>query len=223
MTMSLRRPFNVRAEDGLTWFPERGMGYYPVRSNGHVYDQAYFDKYVAYGKTPLGHELTAARVRLVQRFLTDGSVIDVGIGAGDFVQARGECAPTYGFDINPVGVAWLQERGLFRNPEVGEVDGLTFWDSIEHIAEPELTLSQTTWAFLSLPIFTGPDHVLRSKHFRRDEHCWYFTRRGLIDWMGGQGFVCREHTTMESLLGREDIETFVFEAVSPADVKGWGP
>ena len=64
--------------------------------------------------------------------------------------------------------------------------------------------------FLCLPLFTGPEHVLRSKHFRPDEHYWYWTYEGLLWWMGEHGFTCIEHGTPESLLGREDIHTFVF-------------
>jgi Methyltransferase domain len=207
----LRRPYGVRSEDGLTWFPERQMGYYPVRGNGLIYDRAYFEKYCTYAQTDLGRQITAARLSLVDRFLPHGALLDIGIGSGAFVEARNRGAPTFGFDVNPAGVAWLMEKDLYRDPLEGDVPGMSFWDSLEHLQEPELCLTKTTWAFMTLPIFTGPDHVLASKHFRRDEHIWYFTRDGLIGWMKAQGFQCREHNTMESLLGREDVHTFVFE------------
>lgn len=210
----LQRPYGVRGEDGLTWYPERGMGYYPVRGNGSVYDRAYFEKYCQYAQTELGRQLTLARVSLVDRYLPHGPLLDVGIGSGAFVETRGRGAPTFGFDINPAAIAWLMEKELYRDPMEGAIAGMSFWDSLEHLPEPELTLAHTEWAFMSLPVFTGPDHVLGSKHFRRDEHLWYFTRDGLIRWMGVQGFRCREHNTMESLLGREDIHTFVFERVT---------
>lgn len=214
----MKRPFDVRAEDGLTWFPERGIGYYPVRTNGHpVYDQAYFDNYAALSQTEMGRRLTAARLALVSRYLSSGTLIDVGVGSGAFVEARQAAtgAPTLGYDINPVAITWLMERQLFRDPQHERVDGLTFWDSLEHIHEPYPMLQNAEWHFVSLPIFAGPDHALSSKHFKRDEHCWYFTRDGLINWFAAYGFVCREHNTMESLLGREGIGTFVFQAVAP--------
>lgn len=205
------RPFGVRAEDGLTWYPERGMGYYPVRTNG-VYDQAYFDKYRRYAETAIGQRLTEARLELVRRYAPTAVLLDVGIGSGAFVEARNaqQSGITFGYDVNPCGVAWLLERDLYRDPLAGPVQAMTFWDSLEHIHDPEQILANAGTAFITIPIFTGPDHVLRSKHFRRDEHIWYFTRAGLIGWMAALGFACLEHNTMESLRGREDVDTFVF-------------
>lgn len=207
--LGIRRPYGVRNEDGLTWYPERQMGYYPVRGAGSIYDQSYFEKYCAYAATELGRQITTARVSLVDRYLPRGPLLDVGIGSGAFVEMRQRGAPTFGFDINPAAVAWLMEKELYRDP-MQPIEAMSFWDSLEHLTEPEQLLANTKWAFITLPIFTGPDHVLASKHFRRDEHLWYFTRQGLIGWMRAQGFQCREHNTMETLLGREDIHTFVF-------------
>jgi methyltransferase family protein len=196
----------------LVWYPERGLGWYPVEPSTAPYDEAYFAKYAAYAATPLGQALTAARLELVQRFLPDGLVVDIGIGCGAFVEARQVCAPTMGWDRNPAGLAWLVERNLLCDPwntNLG-ISGLTFWDALEHIPDPEALLAMAEWHFVALPLFTGPEHVLRSKHFRRDEHCWYFTRDGLLGWFAAQGFRCLEHSTRESLLGREDIHSFVF-------------
>ena len=38
--------------------------------------------------------------------------------------------------------------------------------------------------FISLPDIPGPDEVLKSKHYRKDEHYWYFSKEGLIIFMG---------------------------------------
>jgi hypothetical protein len=64
--------------------------------------------------------------------------------------------------------------------------------------------------FVSIPIFTDLDHIKRSKHYRPNEHLWYFTREGLVKWMHGHGFGLAEENRMETDLGREDIGTFVF-------------
>lgn len=193
---------------GLVWLPERGMGYYPV--NDEPYDDAYFRKYVEYSDTDLGRRLDTLRIDLVRRWAGPGAaVIDIGIGAGAFIEARG--GETYGYDINPRAVTWLKDRQLWRDPREQAADALTFWDSLEHIRDPAPMLAQAReWVFMSLPIFTGPDHVLRSRHFRRDEHCWYWTRGGLIRWMAEHGLAVVEHGTPESIAGREDIHTFAF-------------
>jgi hypothetical protein len=204
--------FDRWAEHGLTWLPEHGMG--RLRVDDAPYDVAYFRKYQSYAKTAMGAALTEARVSLVNRY-TDEHVIDVGVGSGAFVQARGGW--TWGYDVNPEGVRWLQEHARWRDPyEGGPHNALCFWDVLEHIAEPARILSNVRrYVFVSLPIVPGdgPPHP-EWKHFRRDEHCWYWTRHGFETWMGAHGFAKRLYSDMETLLGREDIGTFVFERVT---------
>lgn len=182
------------------------MGWYPVEQA--PYDADYWAKYEGYARTDRGLALNRARLDLVSAY-HDGPLVDVGIGCGQFVQSR---PGTVGYDVNPVGVRWLKARGLWHDPYKGEIEAASFWDSLEHIPEPAPLLANIRrWVFVSLPIFRDSAHVLRSKHFRKDEHCWYWTRHGLIGWMRAQGFVCRLVDCREQLLGREDIESFVFE------------
>lgn len=149
------------------------------------------------------------RVALVAKHW-HGEVIDVGIGGGRFVSDRGPL--TWGYDINPSAVDWLVDGSRFRDPYAGPVGALTFWDSLEHIHDPSRLLENVRkWIFVSLPIFTGCEDVLRSKHFRRDEHCWYFTADGLEEFMRRFGFALVERNQMEQAAGREQIDTFVFE------------
>jgi hypothetical protein len=190
----------------LVWVPDLGMGYYPVTQA--PYDAAYFEKYQEYAATEMGRAITEARVALVQRYHF-GELIDVGIGCGDFLQGRGDL--TWGYDVNPAGIAWLHSVGRWRDPYEG-VDAISLWDCLEHIPEPSLLLEAVRrYVFVSLPIVPGDGPPAKDwKHLRRDEHCWYWTRGGFIRWMAEEGFDCLEHTTSESLLGREDIGTFVF-------------
>lgn len=158
----------------------------------------------------------AARVEFVARHYS-GPLIDVGIGSGAFVELRAKSEPTYGYDVNPAGVSWLDERGLLVNPYSRPVDAVTMWDVIEHIPDyPELLIGVQQWLFLSLPIFRDADHVLRSKHFKPDEHCWYFTRAGLVWAMKTDGFELVEENTSETELGREDIGSFAFRRIADA-------
>lgn len=198
------------AQQELVWLPSRGMGWYPVTEA--PYDAAYFAKYEEYADTPMGAALDAVRVGLVRRHTDGGTLVDVGIGCGAFLEAlHGAGRGGYGYDINPAGVAWLEGRSLWRDPYTEPVDILTFWDVLEHVHDPsELLANCREWVFCSLPIFEGPDHALASKHFRPDEHCWYWTREGLVTWMRAHGFRLVEHGTPECELGREDIHTFAF-------------
>jgi hypothetical protein len=155
----------------------------------------------------MADQLNAARVSMVNSWLTGSmNLVDVGIGGGRFVQEQ-RCL---GFDVNPSAIEWLEKDGTWCNPYKEKVDCATFWDSLEHIHDPAPLLANVRkYVFISMPIYYHANHILRSKHFRKDEHCWYFTRNGLKWFMAQFGFTCVEWNTMEQPL-REDIESFVF-------------
>jgi hypothetical protein len=195
----------------LTWWPEIGIGHYPVEAGIAPYDQAYFDRFDRDAQTKLGRALMQARLNFVEEHYR-GSLIDVGIGSGAFVNLRNRCnRETFGYDVNPAGIAWLEERRLFRNPYAGAFDAVSLWDVLEHIPRFDLLLANVReWLFTSLPIFQDAEHVLRSKHFRPDEHCWHFTRDGLMHAMAMCGFALVSESGIETELGREDIGMFAF-------------
>ena len=199
--------FDAWANDGLVWLPHLGMGWLNVTAA--PYDAEYFRKYEGYAATEQGRAITAARGSLVRRYaLGVWPAVDVGIGCGQFMDEVG----CYGYDVNPAGLAMLKSRNRFFDIYEYEARVVTFWDALEHVPEPARLLANAAdWVFCSLPIVPG-DGPPRAdwKHFRRDEHTWYWTRRGLIRWMAAQGFGCLDVSAMETLIGREDIETFVF-------------
>lgn len=201
------KSFSTELKKGLVWLPELGLGRYPVPRN-RPYDEDYFSRYQKLADTKMGRDLTAARVRLVARHYS-GSLVDVGIGAGQFVEARPN---TRGFDVNPAGIDWLVERGLWAELYADRYPALTFWDSLEHIDRPDIAVAKAeNWVFVSVPIFDNAEHILRSHHYRRDEHIWYWTHEGLVNWFKALGFVLVEHNTLESDLGREGIGSYAFE------------
>lgn len=187
-----------------------GIGFMPF-SVPPCYDEAYFNKYVAYARTAFGVALNSMRVGLVSRYLAPhDTLVDIGVGDGAFLRARG--GPTYGYDINPVAQRMLMERNVWRDPTLmSTVYAASFWDVLEHMERPEDIVKKIlTYCFVSIPVFRDRQHVLKSRHYRPDEHCWYFTRHGLISWFWDLGFVCDTMNDMETSLGREDIGTFVF-------------
>lgn len=206
------RQFHRHLKNSFVWLPERGMGYFPVREQ--PYDEHYFAKYVGYAQSVMGRAITRSRVDLVNRY-TKGLVVDVGIGCGDFVQTRPH---TLGYDINPLAVRWLQQRGLWVDPYAAQsVPAVSLWDVLEHIPEPERLLSRVhQYVFVSLPIVPGSGPPASDwRHLRRDEHMWYWTHDGFVAWMDAYGFVLREASAVETDLGRQDIETFVFARPTP--------
>lgn len=190
----------------LIWLPEKGVGYFPV--DAFPYDKNYFEKYEGYAATELGKSLTEARLRFVSRH-HKGDIVDVGIGSGQFIEAHGSAK---GFDVNPYAQAWLKERDLWCDIYAGKIcAALTFWDSLEHIDDIALAVSRAEkFVFVSIPIFLNSNHVLSSKHYRKDEHFWYFTERGFVNWFAEQGFELLGQEVFEQDLGREDIGTFAF-------------
>jgi len=203
-------------DNGMTWIPDLGVGYCPQQPAAEFYGQSYWDEYVRRSSTPMGKKITQQRVELVDTYLpSTAPVLDIGIGCGHFIETRK--GTTFGHDVNPVGVIWLHERGIFRDPRDG-FSNMTFWDALEHIPDASRVLAACKgFAFVTLPIFRDEAHVRESRHFKPGEHLWYFTRSGLIRWFKGLGFQLKECNAMETVLGREDIETFVFKRESQSE------
>jgi len=181
-----------------------------VEDSSETYDSKYFARYQRQAKTPIGRQLMERRVSFVEQHYL-GTLVDVGIGSGAFVDLRNTTGrPTTGFDINPAGVEWLRTRGLLTDPWQG-VRAVSMWDVLEHMPDfDDLLKVVSEWVFVSIPTFVDGEHVLRSKHYRKDEHVWYFTISGLVDTLGSLGFVLVDMSDMETRLGREDIMTFAF-------------
>lgn len=195
--------------NSLVWMPELGAGFYPVDTNTSPYNAEYFEKYKGYDDTPMGRAITRARQVLVDEVCgPDTEVLDVGIGSGQFVRLRPH---TFGYDVNPVGRSWLESSGFWADLFERQYDAVTFWDSLEHIKDIGSAVDQARrYLFVSMPIYEDCAHVLRSKHYRPDEHFWYFTRDGLVMFMDRQGFDLVRESWVEVALGREDIGSFAF-------------
>lgn len=198
-------------KENLVWLPEQGIGYFPVRNA--VYGDEYFDEYVRREKTEIGECLNAFRLYLVDKYVS-GQILDVGVGCGTFLKLRKNCV---GYDVNLKAVGLLKEAKLFCNPyetdfESGAIQGVTFFDSLEHIESPGRILSRINRqiVFVSIPIFRDLDHLLSSKHLKKKEHFYYFTEDSFIKYMVSFDFELLEVLDDEIKCGREDIYTFVF-------------
>lgn len=209
----------------LHWMEPIGIGFFdcdgftgPDGEKLQPYDDAYFAKYQAMADSEVGAALNAFRAQMVSRHAPlDGqgsaTLLDVGIGDGAFLRsvAGFDWLTASGCDINPAGVAYLIEHGQlasFEHP--ASFDVVTFWDSLEHIRDPRPALAAARHvALVSIPIFTDAAHAVTSRHFRPDEHFWYFTRHGFIQFADQEGFDCVDVLATETALGRDSIETFV--------------
>lgn len=199
--------------DRLQWLPELGVGYLPP-GEPFQYGDHYFDHYAALADSAVAVALNTVRVRMLRRYVRHNDVIvDVGIGAGTFLEAAGP--DVHGFDVNPRGVAWLRQRDRFLDPYKRKVDIACFWDSLEHIDNPSALLDNVKRVVLvSLPIFRDATHARTSKHYKPGEHIWYFTDAGIHWFMERHRFQRLERHYQESDCGREDIMSYAFARVA---------
>ena len=208
---------------------------YQISPRVYDYGKGYFANYVDRAGTEVANQLNRVRMATVYGILGDRmdpnpegptSLIDVGIGSGEFLQwmmdrkGVAHSMACYGYDINPEGVNWLWNRMIFLDPyEMGRISGsslVTLWDTLEHIPEPQsffALFEPGAWLACSLPVFAAPlteAVLLASKHYKPDEHLYYFTRGGLIHWLDRHGFDFIRYHDGETTAGREGIGTFVF-------------
>lgn len=206
--------FSAVADRDLMVSVDSGCAYQIDMSSPVPYDDAYFDKYVGYEGHEIARKINAGRVALVNTYagsFTD--VLDVGIGSGEFIKSRNH---TFGIDVNKKAVAWLREHNRAASSLVG-FRAYSFWDVLEHIETPENYFDQIasgSYLFTSLPIFEDITRVRESKHYRPNEHFYYWTDDGFVDWMKLYGFHLLERSDFETQSGREDIGSFAFRRLS---------
>lgn len=209
----IKTKYIYETKETLFWFNLYGFGY--LRNNAEdtdVYDSAYFQKYVVMADTDMGRNLTSARKKLCELVLKEYSTVcDVGIGCGNFVESMSEYE-CKGFDVNTVAKEWLVERELYADPYSEKFDWLTLWDVFEHIDDIHSILkAPRRGVIMSIPIYKDFTHCTNSKHLRPNEHIWYFTHNGLIGLMKKAGYDLVYTDNRETVLGREDIISYIFK------------
>lgn len=206
---------------GLRLCESLGVAFQDDMTRSVEYGADYFAKYESYRADKRYGDVEDVRVALAERI--GHPIIDIGIGCGAFLEAcllRG-LEVFGGLDVNPKAIAWLQERALYlpslRFPNVSV--SLTLWDVLEHFRNPHELLDRTRIGdvlIVSLPVYDDLRiEVLTSKHYRPDEHYYYFTKWGIVKWLHEYGFRVSEYNENETLpnCGRSGIGTFVARRV----------
>lgn len=194
----------------LLWFEDRGYGVCPWQGQLCA---TYFERYRdELDGSPIGLELVAWRLQLVDTWVPRGSpLVDVGIGGGAFLEARG--AATWGWDVDPLAVAWLRDRCRLWTPAGNALaENLTLWDSLEHMRHPEALLRRLApdgFAFVTIPAPGDAAHARRYRHWRPGEHFWHWTPEGFKRFAAELGLRVLHTSRHEEELGREDVATFV--------------
>ena len=200
-------------EDGdLMLSHEYGVAWQKDQTNLVPYDQAYFDKCGAYADDPVAQSVNAARVAFVAKHYGVGPVVDVGIGDGAFLRLR---ANTWGFDVNPYAESWLKRQDKWAH-FLSDFDAFTFWDVLEHVPTPEdyfKRIAVGCYLFASVPVFWELSTIRESKHYRPNEHLYYWVPSGFVGWMERHGFRLLEKEVEH---GRDWVMRFAFERVRDA-------
>jgi hypothetical protein len=178
------------------------------------YDDHYFDHYLGLEDTEIAVAINKARKELTEKYVD--SILDVGIGSGEFIKKS--TIKCWGYDINPMGVKWLKKQKCFLDPYKkgipDHIKGVTLWDALEHMPNPTEFLSlikEGMFVFISMPIFDNLLKVRSSKHYKPHEHLTYWTTAGLVCYMMDLGFSLKEISDKETVAGREGILTFAFK------------
>lgn len=200
-------------EDGdLMLLPEQGMAYQRDQSQLVAYDDAYFQKCAGYEGQEIAEKINAGRIAMVDRHYGPGPLVDIGIGSGEFIRKR---LWTYGVDVNPMAQRYLVNRGIWAY-ELRDFGAFTFWDVIEHLPDPTEyfgRIKDGSFLFTSIPIFEDLKRIRESKHYRPNEHLYYWTEAGFVAWMWLHRFELLERSDFETKAGRESILSFAFRRV----------
>lgn len=202
--------FTAEADADLMLCRDHGVAYQTDRSNLVAYDEAYYSKCAGYEGKEIADKINSGRINFVAKHFGDGKVVDVGIGSGEFIKRRGN---TWGHDVNPAGIEWLKRNDLWAE-RLSSFGAVTFWDVLEHVEDPGIYLRQIqlhAFVFVSLPIFYALGAIRLSKHYRPNEHLYYWRPEGFVNWMDMHGFHLLEESDFEIQAGRESIFSFAFK------------
>lgn len=189
----------------------------------YEYDKEYFTEYSHRENSIDNIVLNRLRLNIVKKHTTiDDIIVDYGCGVGAFIKSAYSSLMNtiYGYDVNKITIEWLKNKNILFGKSMLDTDQSTyvivFWDSFEHMTaeEHEILLNKSIKSiFISLPIIKDISNYKISKHYKPREHLWYFTSKGIIDYISSYGYTLIDISDMETRAGRDDIYTFVFERV----------
>lgn len=177
------------------------------------YNQDYFNKYISYEDTDISKKLNNFRTSITSKYCN--SVLDIGIGSGEFIKKYQN--KIFGYDVNPYAIKILKQKNIYVDPyldNLDDIDGFTMWDVLEHIKNPDILLNKipkNKIVIVSIPVFDNILKVKQSKHYRPNEHYYYYTISGLIGFFSEMNYIILEVSDQESVCGREKIMSFVFQ------------
>lgn len=168
------------------------------------------------------------KVKLVERHVDNGRILDIGCGDGKFLWALDARR------WNAAGVDNLSEtlsRVRSRMPSLRLIEGdihsglleavsfdvLTFWHVFEHLPDPRAILRRAKtllrpggWLFISLPRFDSLQAgIFREYWYAFDDvprHLYHFSRSSLDRLLLEAGFILRDHRLFSPLVNFHSLK-----------------
>lgn len=158
----------------------------------HVYQDPpeikvfYDSQYVAdrYDRYASASAMSYLRTGFVKSFSSNGTLLDVGYGNGDFIKAAMKAGfDAFGSDVHGLGEKYgVREVPLANTKNWGVV---TFFDSLEHFADFSVVRGLCERATLvvvsvpQMPVWWPSARIREWRHYRPGEHLHYFTLESL--------------------------------------------
>lgn len=202
------------AFDDMKW--KDGVGFF-LFSTPFQYGRAYFERYLEYDNTAVGRGLTKFRIGVVNKLVSyrrnTSFLLDIGSGTGNFIKElrKRTSIQAEGLDISTDAQSFLHLNGLASTRDRYTV--LSFWDSFQHIKEPDRVLTEynSKHVVVSIPIYESKEHIRNHTKFKPDQYKWYFTRKGFIDWMRAHRYsLVDTYQDEERKFDHVAVQTFTF-------------
>lgn len=162
-----------------------------------IYDQAYYKRFKIRAKSRTGQRIYRTRWELVEKYCHGNTtLLDYGCGPGAFHTSGTNGFKVSGYDINPYCG--------FTEPPTGDIGIMTMWDVIEHIPDPSAPINayRPKHLFISTPNVEAIGHweIEKWKHYRPDEHLWYFGLNSLTGLLARLGYKILEYNFEEGAI-----------------------
>ena len=171
------------------------------------YDSNYIQKYNVLGEK--GRNMAFYRLGLILGNLgfIPNSILDVGYGNGDFLNACKTIIPNcYGSDISnynvPDGCSFV--NNIFDQ----EYDVITFFDSLEHFDDIYfLNKLKCKYIYITLPWchYFDDEWFKNWYHRKPNEHLWHFNDKSLINFFKEQGYTNININNFEDAIRKNNL------------------
>lgn len=175
-----------------------------------VYDAKYCEKYIVYSCSEINVELQRLRWDSVLRHVKAGRLLDIGCGAGAFIQAAPEGFEVFGQDVNRYCVVYCNSIGLKATELMlhEKFDVVTMFDSLEHFSSLDVlkyvhdVMSKRGHLILGIPNFRAEllTNIDEWRHYRPDEHVFGISETAIHKICDRFGFELVEANDDESVV-----------------------